>query len=156
MTAPATRTARRQKAGRFNRALGYVSLPMLVVLTVAYYVRGADGDVWHQVSQWTQIAFMPLFFLHVVLTMYVFGLVRPRRTLRVFHIYFGYVTFVVVMASQLTIGDEPGHTVLTVLMYLAIAVHIAIGLRYGVTRRRTEMPRAGFAPAAPAAHRVRG
>ena len=82
--------------------------------------------------------------MHVLLTMYVFGWVRPRRTLRVFHIYFGYVTFVLVMVSQTTFGNEPLHTTTTVLMYLAIALHITIGLRYGVTRHTTEVPRAGF------------
>jgi succinate dehydrogenase hydrophobic anchor subunit len=145
MTDSSVRMARRQKAGRANRAIGYVSLPMLVLLTVAYYVRRDDGDIAHVISNWTQILFLPFFFLHVLLTMYVFGFVRPRRTLRVFHIYFGYATLVVVMVSQTTFGNEPLHTTTTVLMYVAILVHITIGLRYGVTRHSTEMPRTGFA-----------
>jgi hypothetical protein len=145
MTATSAGIARRQKAGRINRALGYVSLPMLIVLTIAYYVHQEDGDTAHDVSTWTQIAFLPLFFVHVALSFYVFGLVRPRRTLRVFHIYVGYVTLVLVMVSQTTFGNEPLHTTLTVLMYAVIAVHIAIALRYGVTRRGTEVPPRGFA-----------
>lgn len=145
MTDASTRIARRQKAGRINRALGYVSLPMLIVLTITYYLHQDEGDVAHDVSTWTQIAFLPIFFVHVALTVYVFGFVRPRRTLRVFHIYVGYVTLVLVMVSQTTFGNEPLHTVTTILMYAVIAVHIAIALRYGMARRAADMPTRGFA-----------
>ena len=143
MVEKSVRLARRQRAGRFNRTLGYVSLPLLVATSVIYYIPGHTA---HVVSAVCQILFLPLFFVHVGLSFYVFGLVRPRRTLRVFHIYFGYATFVVVFASQLSIhhgGIE--HAVLTALMYLMIVVHICLGLRYGITRRATEVPHRHFA-----------
>jgi hypothetical protein len=134
--------ARRQRAGRFNRKLGYVSLPLLVATSVIYYIPGSTA---HLVSAVCQIIFLPMFFVHVALSFYVFGLVRPRRTLRVFHIYFGYATFFIVFASQMTIHYGGWvHGSLTALMYLAIAVHIGIGLRYGMARRSTEVPTRSF------------
>ena len=50
----------------------------------------------------------------------MFGLVRPRRTLKVFHIYFGYALGVVIWASQTNLDNEPLHTYLTILMFLGI------------------------------------
>src|SRR6478609_5195671 len=134
--------ARRQRAGRFNRKPGYVSLPLLVATSVIYYIPGSTA---HLVSAICQLVFLPMFFVHVALSFYVFGLVRPRRTLRVFHIYFGYATFVIVFASQMTIHYGGWfHGILTALMYLAIALHIAIGLRYGMARRSTDVPSPRF------------
>ena len=126
---------RRQRVGRFNRVLGYVVLPLLVLATAAYYLGAVDD----QVQDVTHAALLPLFFLHVALSFYVYGVVRPRRTLRVFHIYFGYVTFVVVMLSQAGFTHGHARAFWTVLMYVTIAVHIVIGLRYGVARRRPEV-----------------
>src|SRR6478609_109936 len=142
MTDRTVRLARRQRAGRFNRTLGYVSLPLLIATSVIYYIPGHTA---HVVSAVCQILFLPMFFVHVALSFYVFGVVRPRRTLRVFHIYFGYATFVIVFASQLTIHlGGVVHGSLTALMYLAIALHIAIGLRYGMARRSTDVPSPRF------------
>lgn len=148
------RVHRRQKVGRFNRVLGYLVLPLLVVSTAIYYAVGTDSFV----QDITHTVLLPLFFLHVALSFYVFGLVRPRRTLRVFHIYFGYLTFFLVMFSQSgdvirfvfwTDDDDLVSRlrfVFTVLMYVAIAIHIGIGARYGVTRRATDVPRRRFSP----------
>ena len=141
MTRTATALARRQRAGRLNRRLGYISLPLLVATSLFYYVP--EGP--HLVSAVLQIALLPIFFVHVALSFYVFGVVRPRRTLRVFHIYFGYLTFFVVFASQMSIKSGGAkHFVLTALMYLAIALHIAIGVRYSIKRNQTDVPRRGF------------
>ena len=64
---------------------------------------------------------------HLALSVYVFGFVRPRRTLKVFHIYFGYALGVVIWASQTNLDNEPLHTYLTALMFAGIAVHLLLG-----------------------------
>ena len=133
--------ARKQRAGQTNRKVGWVSLPLLIGTSVIYYIHGGTAQT---ISLVLQLLFLPLFFVHVALSLYVFGLVRPRRTLRVFHIYLGYATFVIVMVSQTTFNIEPLHSILTALMYLTIAAHIALAIRYGVARRNTEVPRRQF------------
>jgi hypothetical protein len=125
--------ARRQRAGRISRALGWVTLPLLVVGNTLYYVPNEPAYV---TSVILQVVFVSLMLVHAGLSLYVFGFVRPARTLRVFHIYFGYATFVIVFASQLTIGMNPLHLVLNGLMYAALAGHVAIGVRYWLARRR--------------------
>ena len=75
---------------------------------------------------------------HLGLSVYVFGLVRPRRTLKVFHIYFGYPLGVVIWASQTNLDNEPLHTYLTVLMFLGIGVHLLLGVRYAARRRAAQ------------------
>lgn len=149
-----TPASRRQKAGRFNRVLGYLVLPLLLVSSAVYYLGGVDATV----QDLTHGLLLPSFFVHVALSFYVYGLVRPRRTLRVFHIYFGYLTFFIVMLSQSEAvlrflfwdaGDtfiSQARATFTVLMYLTIAVHIAIGLRYGNRRRSADVPRRRFSP----------
>jgi hypothetical protein len=121
-------------------------LPFLVVGSAVYHLTpGAEYD-W--IAVWTQLVYVPLMFVHVALSYYVFGLVRPARTLRVFHIYFGYATFVIVMVSQvaLTLGMESGHLLLSATMYVALLGHIVIGLRYYLVRRRAVASGASFSP----------
>ncbi len=125
--------ARRQRAGRISRALGWVTLPLLIVGNTLYYV---PNEAAYVASVVLQVTFVGLMLVHAGLSVYVFGYVRPARTLRVFHIYFGYATLVIVFAAQLTIGMNPLHLVLNVLMYAALAGHVAIGVRYWLARRR--------------------
>ena len=80
--------------------------------------------------------------VHLVLSVYVFGLVRPRRTLKVFHIYFGYALGVVIWVSQTNLDNEPLHTWTTILMFAGIAVHVLLATRYA-TRRRAAQHAAG-------------
>ena len=75
---------------------------------------------------------------HLALSVYVFGLVRPRRTLKVFHIYFGYALGVVIWASQTNLDNEPLHTYLTILMFAGIAGHLVLGMRYAARRRAAQ------------------
>ena len=134
----AQQLARRQRAGRFNRKLGYVSLPLLVATSVIYYIPGSTA---HIVSAVCQIVFLPMFFVHVALSFYVFGLVRPRRTLRVFHIYFGYAYLFLILASQTTHGENPQHVILTVAMFVCLAIHVGIGVFYAIRRRAARVER---------------
>jgi hypothetical protein len=130
---------RRQRAGQWNRAFGWTLIPMLLVATSAYH-GSEPGEPLRLVADILQVGLISLTLIHAGLSLYVFGYVRPRRTLRVFHVYFGYATFVLVIASQSTIsGPSDFHVVTTVLMYLAIVAHTVIGVRYQVIRRQARL-----------------
>ncbi|WP_244929907.1 hypothetical protein [Nocardioides sp. W7] len=124
---------RRQRAGVLGRRLGWVLLPAVVASTTLHYVGEYDALTAVLVS------FVVLLnTVHVGLSVYVFGLVRPRRTWRVFHIYFGYALGVLIWASQTNLDREPLHTWLTVLMALGIAAHLLLAARCAAQRRAAQ------------------
>ena len=144
---PRQAMVRRQRMGRANRIIGWVLLPVLLLATSSYrYAETSDtGDVVATLFSWLLIF---LTFLHSGISFYVFGGVRPRATLRVFHVYFGYLTFVLVMLSQSTInGPKVFHIVTSVLMYIAILGHTVMGLRYQVLRKRAQRDTPELVPA---------
>lgn len=130
---------RRQRAGQWNRAIGWLTLPVLLLATGMYHGFSDDGGAIRGVATGLSALLIVLTFLHAGLSFYVFGYVRPQRSLRVFHVYFGYLTFILVMLSQSTIsGPATFHFVTSVLMYVAITLHAVIGVRYQVIRRRAQ------------------
>lgn len=124
---------RRQRAGVLGRRVGWVLLPVVVASTALHYV-----DRYDALTRLLVVAVVLLNTLHLGLSVYVFGLVRPRRTWKVFHIYFGYVVGVLIWASQTNLDREPLHTWLTVLMALGIAVHLALAARCAAQRRAAQ------------------
>ena len=122
---------RRQRAGAINRKVGWVLLPVMVAATAVHYLA-VDRTA---LAAALVVLVVGLNTVHLVLSVYVFGLVRPRRTLKVFHIYFGYALGVVIWVSQTNLDNEPLHTWTTVLMFAGIAVHIVLGARYAARRR---------------------
>lgn len=126
---------RRQRAGAVNRRIGWVLLPTMVAATATHYLGGDAYGVWTAVLV---VAVVSLNTVHLGLSFYVFGLVRPRRTLKVFHIYFGYALGLVIWASQTNLDNEPLHTYLTVVMFLGIGVHLLLGVRYAARRRAAQ------------------
>jgi hypothetical protein len=125
---------RRQRAGAFNRRVGWVLLPVVVAATGVHYL--VPGQL---VLAGVLVAVViGLSTVHLALSVYVFGFVRPRRTLKVFHIYFGYALGVVIWASQTNLDNEPLHTYLTILMFLGIGVHLALATRYAARRRAAQ------------------
>ena len=125
---------RRQRAGAFNRRVGWVLLPVMVAATAVHYLPG-DRSLLAGVLVGLVVG---LNTVHLALSVYVFGLVRPRRTLKVFHIYFGYALGVLIWASQTNLHNEPMHTYLTILMFLGIGVHLALATRYAARRRAAQ------------------
>jgi hypothetical protein len=123
---------RRQRAGVISRRVGWVLLPTMVAATATHYLAGDEYGVW---AALLVVAVVSLNTVHIGLSFYVFGLVRPRRTLKVFHIYFGYALGLVIWASQTNLDNEPLHTYLTVVMFLGIGVHLLLGARYAARRR---------------------
>ena len=139
--------ALRQRMGRANRLVGWLLLPVLVVATVSFHYQSLSGAVRvvADVFQWLLIV---LTFVHSGISFYVFGGVRPRATLRVFHVYFGYLTFLLVMISQSTInGPRLLHVSTSVLMYIAILGHTVMGVRYQVLRNRAQRETPELVPA---------
>ncbi|MBA2954292.1 hypothetical protein GON03_08160 [Nocardioides sp. MAH-18] len=125
---------RRQRAGAFNRRVGWVLLPVMVAATAVHYLPG-DRSLLAGVLVALVIG---LNTTHLALSIYVFGFVRPRRTLKVFHIYFGYALGVLIWVSQTNLHNEPMHTYLTILMFVGIAVHLVLGTRYAARRRAAQ------------------
>ena len=122
---------RRQRAGSINRRVGWVLLPVMVAATAVHYL--SDGG--STLAGVLVALVVGLNTTHLGLSVYVFGLVRPRRTLKVFHIYFGYALGVVIWASQTNLDNEPLHTYLTILMFAGIAMHLLLATRYAARRR---------------------
>ena len=123
---------RKQRAGVISRRVGWVLLPTMIAATAVHY---AGGEKYGVLAALLVVAVVALNTTHIGLSFYVFGLVRPRRTLKVFHIYFGYALGVVIWVSQTNLDNEPLHTYATVLMFLGIGVHLVLGARYATRRR---------------------
>jgi hypothetical protein len=144
---PSAVMRRRQRAGQSNRVIGWILLPELIITTIVFHTA-RSGTSWGYVADALSILLIILTFAHAFLSFYVFGAVRPRRTMRVFHIYFGYLTFLLVMLSQSTItGPAVFHIVTSVLMYIAIIIHTVIGVRYQVIRSRAQRNSPELVPA---------
>jgi hypothetical protein len=124
-------TRRRQRAGVTGRRIGWLLLPFVLTSTTLYYTVGNEVLV-----TWiATIAVIALSTVHAAVSFYVFGLVRPRLTVRVFHVYLGYALFLLIVASQTNLHREPLHTVLTALMYAAIVGHVVLATRTSLHRR---------------------
>lgn len=137
VTAALRQMDRRRRCGVLNRRLGWVILPIVVLASVLHYGLGFTQGGSNQIVLVLQFVFVPLVAVHAALSFYVFGWVPPSRTLRVFHVWFGYAYAVLVLASQTSWAWPTVHAVLTVLMYVALAAHVGIGIRYA--RRRREV-----------------
>ena len=133
------KTARRQRAGVVNRYLGWFILPLVIAAVAIHYSPNGLEGTKHAWVIGLQLVFVPLVFVHVALSLYVFGMIRPARTLRVFHIYFGYAYMFLVLASQTTHGENPQHIVLTVAMFTCLTIHVGIGIFYAMRRRRARV-----------------
>jgi hypothetical protein len=135
------RSSRRQRIGVLNRRLGWAILPLVITAVSLHYIP--DGDTgWHNtVVRVLQFTFVPLMLVHVALSVYVFGLLKPLRTLRVFHVWFGYGYMFLVLASQTTFGIEPLHLILTTAMFACLAAHVGIGVYYASRRHQAHIGR---------------
>ena len=131
------RMASRQRWGVINRRLGWVILPLVILATAVHFGPGQPlpGEARYTFVLGMQFVYAPLTLVHLVLTFYVFGLVRPSRTLRVFHIWFGYAYAILIVASQTSWAYPTLHGILTMAMFAALAAHVGIGIHYARRRR---------------------
>jgi hypothetical protein len=126
---------RRRQVGVANRRLGWALLP-LVITGVTLHYNGGDAGQLNEVVFALQLIYSPLALVHAAGTFYVYGWVAPARTLRVFHIWFGYAYLGLLLMSQTTFGVEPLHAVLTAAMFGCLAVHVVIGAVFARRRRQ--------------------
>jgi hypothetical protein len=131
---------RRQRAGAINRRIGWVLLPVMIAATTVHYLPAGDSLL----AALLVVGVVVLNTSHLGLSVYVFGFVRPRRTLKVFHIYFGYALGIVIWASQTNLDNEPLHTYLTILMALGIVGHLLLAVRYAARRRAAQHTAEGY------------
>lgn len=133
------RMERRQRMGVVNRRLGWAILPLVIVATIVHFGPGQPlpGEARYTFVLVLNMIYAPLTVVHLALTFYVFGVVRPSRTLRVFHIWFGYAYAVLIVGSNATWSFPRIHGVLTGLMFAALAAHVGIGVHYARRRRRS-------------------
>jgi hypothetical protein len=129
------RACRRQRAGVFNRRLGWFILPLVIVASAIHWGPGGYHGTRNLVVIGIQLVYAPLAVVHAGLSVYVFGWVPWRRTLRVFHIWFGYFYVLFMLASQTSFGLTSVHRFLTIAMFASLAVHVAIGARMAWRRR---------------------
>jgi len=129
------KAARRQRAGVVNRRLGWLILPAVIAAITLHYLPGGHAGGFNEAVKILQLVFVPVMLVHVALSVYVFGFVPPARTLRVFHVWFGYAYLILVLAAQTTFQVEPLHAILSVAMFTCLSVHVGIGVFYAVRRR---------------------
>lgn len=131
----ADKASRKQKVARWNRTLGWITFPTLVIGTLLYY--GYDYQ-FLPFPKWpgrllTNI-FTLLFFVHSAFSVYLFGFPKFSRNIRVLHIWIGYVVFIFVMTSQ-SLNVEPWHNITYAIMWLVIIAHVALSTRFMLQRR---------------------
>jgi hypothetical protein len=129
------RMERRRRVGVINRRLGWVVLPIVLAASALHFGAGFTAGSGNQIVLVLQWVFVPLVLVHAAMSFYVFGWVRPARTLRVFHVWFGYAYLLLIAGSNLTWSWPVLHGVLTAGMFLALGAHVGIGIHYARRRR---------------------
>jgi hypothetical protein len=129
------RMERRRRVGVVNRRLGWVVLPIVVLASGLHFGADFTSGLGNEIVLALQWVFVPLVLVHAALSFYVFGWVRPSRSLRVFHVWFGYAYLLLIVGSNATWSYPTLHGVLTAGMFLALAAHVAIGVHYARRRR---------------------
>ncbi|MDX1377970.1 MAG: hypothetical protein R3307_03905, partial [Anaerolineales bacterium] len=91
--------------------------------------------------QTINFALIPLLALvHFGLTVYLFGFPRFSGGAKAWHVYIGYITFLVMFGSQSMIGPDgpiqPWFDYGTTLMYILIAIHVYMGFQHWSARRK--------------------
>jgi hypothetical protein len=137
MEAPVKKPSRKQLIARWNRRLGWITFPTLVVGTILYY---APRLGWWDIPRWpgdlVSGLFPLLFLLHSLCSVYLFGFPKFRTNIRIVHIYIGYVVFVLVLTSQSLIGLEPWHNITYALMWLFVLLHVSLSTRFALQRNK--------------------
>jgi hypothetical protein len=135
---------RRRRVGVINRRLGWVILPMVLMTTAIHFGPGRPepDTARYLFVLLMQFVYGPLVMVHLAMSVYVFGWVRPSRSLRVFHIWFGYAYAALILGANATWSFPTLHGILTGAMFVALGAHVAIGVHYA---RRRRVPGIGLA-----------
>ena len=133
---PQARAAFKSKVAKINRYMAWVNLPLLLIgsFMIHAWKDGVAGASARSTGGALQGIFIILFFIHTLMSAYLYGIPKPARNVRVFHVYLGYAVFLFVMSSQVFLKTEPLHTLLYFLQWVTISFHIALSTRFAFKR----------------------
>lgn len=133
----------KQNLARWNRWLGWAFVVITIFSVVTAYPRGNPIfplDPKSALYQTVNFALIPLVALvHFGLTLYLFGFPRGGGA-KAWHVYIGYITFLVMFGSQSLIGPggveiQPWFDIGNILMYILIVIHVYMGFQNWSARR---------------------
>jgi hypothetical protein len=133
----------KQNLARWNRWLGWAFVVVTLFSIVTAYPRGnalVALDPKGALYQTLNYALIPLLALvHFGLTLYLFGFPRFSNGAKAWHVYIGYITFLVMFGSQSLIGPngpiQPWFDYGNILMYILIVIHVYMGYQHWSARR---------------------
>lgn len=132
----------KQSLARWNRWFGWAFVVVTIFSVVTAFPRGnalLPLDPKGALYQTVNFALIPLFALiHFGLTLYLFGFPRGGGA-KAWHVYIGYLTFLVMFGSQSLIGPngriQPWFDIGNILMYILIVIHTYMGFQNWQARR---------------------
>jgi len=134
----------KQNVARWNRWIGWVFVVVTLASVITVYPRGnplvyldPKGALYSTLN----FALIPLLALiHFGFTLYLFGFPRFSNGSKVWHVYIGYITFLVMFISNSLIGADgpiqPWFDYGTILMYIFIIIHVVMGTQHWAGRRK--------------------
>jgi hypothetical protein len=135
-----TTPSRKQQVAAWNRRLGWFTFPFLIASTLLYYPpRWGWWDIPLGPGNLLANLFPIPFFLHSLMSVYLFGFPRFRNNIRIVHIYIGYLVFIFTLASQSLIGVEPWHNLTYAVMWVFVLAHVALSTRFMLQRKNKEV-----------------
>jgi ABC-type branched-subunit amino acid transport system ATPase component/branched-subunit amino acid ABC-type transport system permease component len=141
--------ARRKAALLVNRQLGWLTLPFLLIVQFNEWAENRISiPLW--VGSSSNLVFTIALLAHLGLSVYSFGIPRPRWTPKVAQVWLGYGVLLFIIATQVGLTKGNTRTIAQVPMWFLIAGHVAVGCRFWLRRRsRTQTistPRSRPAP----------
>jgi hypothetical protein len=129
---PAARAAFKAKVARINRWMAWINLPLMLVgsFMIHAWKDGVGPESYRSTGSALQGVFIILFFIHTLMSAYIYGIPKPARNVRVLHIYIGYALFFFIMSSQVFLKTEPLHTVLYFMQWVTLSFHVALSARF--------------------------
>lgn len=132
----------KQSLARWNRWIGWAFVVVTIFSVVTAYPRGnalLPLDPAGALYQTVNFALIPILALvHFGLTLYLFGFPRGGGA-KAWHVYIGYLTFLVMFGSQSLIGPngriQPWFDIGNILMYILIIIHVYMGYQNWSARR---------------------
>jgi branched-chain amino acid transport system ATP-binding protein len=127
------RTERKRAITRWNRRLGWA---LVVTFPLSYgtawlsdrYPDGSAGSWLSLLDVLAQVIGTIVLLTHAGYSFFVFGFPAPRLTLRAVNGYLAYVVLFVYLLSQVAVGIEPQHLILTLVAFACIGLHVAISI----------------------------
>ena len=130
------KAGRRQTISKVNRWLAWLSVALVVIAYITDTMTDNDPNSlpsWIDITAQSLVGIVPL--VHAALSMYLFGFPRFNSNVKIAHIYIGYAVLLAILISQSLFGAGMIYTVMSIVMYILIAVHVVLGTREWLARR---------------------